>query len=183
MQKQLWASVVLVGLLAGCASGVKLDEVPVEDKSATTAPVAAPAVSTQPIASSPSGAQTGVASVVVDKSATGIGPAGIAHVVFFDYDSFVVRADARPVIESHARFLQANKQRKANLEGHTDERGGSEYNLALGQKRAEAVRQALSLLGVAESQLEAVSYGKEKPSASGSAEADLAKNRRVEIRY
>jgi len=94
-----------------------------------------------------------------------------------------VRAEARPVIESHARFLQANKQRKANLEGHTDERGGREYNLALGQKRAEAVRQALSLLGVPESQLEAVSYGKEKPAAQGSSEADLAKNRRVEIRY
>jgi len=104
-------------------------------------------------------------------------------VVFFDYDSFVVRAEARPVIENHARFLQTNKQRKANLEGHTDERGGREYNLALGQKRAEAVRQALSLLGVPESQLEAVSYGKEKPAAQGSAEADLAKNRRVEIRY
>jgi peptidoglycan-associated lipoprotein len=69
------------------------------------------------------------------------------------------------------------------LEGHTDERGGREYNLALGQKRAEAVRQALSLLGVPESQLEAVSYGKEKPAAQGAAEADLAKNRRVEIRY
>jgi peptidoglycan-associated lipoprotein len=87
------------------------------------------------------------------------------------------------VIESHARFLQSNKQRKANLEGHTDERGGREYNLALGQKRAEAVRQALSLLGVPEGQLEAVSYGNEKPAAQGGSEADLAKNRRVEIRY
>jgi len=112
-----------------------------------------------------------------------MGPAGVEHVVFFDYDSFVVRADARPVIENHARFLQVNKQRKANLEGHTDERGGREYNLALGQKRAEAVRQALALLGVSDAQLEAVSYGKEKPSAQGSAESDLAKNRRVEIRY
>ena len=110
-------------------------------------------------------------------------PVGVDHVVFFDYDSFVVRADARPVIENHARFLQANKQRKANLEGHTDERGGREYNLALGQKRAEAVRQALALLGVSDSQLEAVSYGKEKPAAQGSGESDLAKNRRVEIRY
>jgi peptidoglycan-associated lipoprotein len=182
MTKKLWVSLLMVGLLAGCASGVKLDDVPVEDKSATS-----PGVSTQGIATPSSGAQigaqTGVASVVVDKSGSGIGPVGIAHVVFFDYDSFVVRADARPVIESHARFLQANKQRKANLEGHTDERGGREYNLALGQKRAEAVRQALSLMGVPESQLEAISYGKEKPTAQGSAEADLAKNRRVEIRY
>jgi peptidoglycan-associated lipoprotein len=179
MKTQFLASALLVALLTGCASGVKLDDVPVEDRSAATSS----GVSTQAIGINPSGAQTGVASVVVDKSGTGIGPAGVAHVVFFDYDSFVVRADARPVIENHARFLQANKQRKANLEGHTDERGGREYNLALGQKRAEAVRQALSLMGVAESQLEAVSYGKEKPSAQGSNEADLAKNRRVEIRY
>jgi peptidoglycan-associated lipoprotein len=157
---------------------VKLDDVPVEDKSATSS-----GVSTQAIGTEQNTAQTGVASVVVDKSSTGMGPAGVAHVVFFDYDSYVVRAEARPVLESHARFLQANKQRKANLEGHTDERGGREYNLALGQKRAEAVRQALSLLGVADSQLEAVSYGKEKPAATGSSEEDLAKNRRVEIRY
>ena len=178
MKKSVWVGLLMVALLSGCASGVKLDDVPVEDKSATSS-----GVSTQGIGTNPSGAQTGVASVVVDKSGTGIGPVGVAHVVFFDYDSFVVRAEARPVIESHARFLQANKQRKANLEGHTDERGGREYNLALGQKRAEAVRQALSLMGVTESQLEAVSYGKEKPAAQGSAEADLAKNRRVEIRY
>jgi len=102
---------------------------------------------------------------------------------FFDYDSFVLRPEARPVIASHAQFLQANKQRKANLEGHTDDRGGREYNLALGQKRADAVRQALSLLGVPESQLEAVSFGKEKPLANGASEADQAQNRRVEIRY
>lgn len=178
MMKKFLASLLLVALLAGCASGVKLDDVPVEDKSATSS-----GASTQGIGNNPNGAQTGVAGVVVDKSASGIGPVGVAHVVYFDYDSFVVRAEARPVIENHARFLQANKQRKANLEGHTDERGGREYNLALGQKRAEAVRQALTLLGVPDSQLEAVSYGKEKPAAQGSAEADLAKNRRVEIRY
>ena len=91
--------------------------------------------------------------------------------------------EARSVIEKNAQFLQANKQSKAMLEGHTDERGGREYNLALGQKRAEAVRRALALLGVSESQIEAVSFGKEKPAASGSDEAALAKNRRVEIKY
>lgn len=175
MTKTFLSSMLLAALLAGCASGVKLDDVPVEDKSATSS-----GVSSQGIGN---GAQTGVAGVVVEKSGSGVGPVGVAHVVFFDYDSFVVRAEARPVIENHARFLQTNKQRKANLEGHTDERGGREYNLALGQKRAEAVRQALSLLGVSDNQLEAVSYGKEKPAAQGNSEADLAKNRRVEIRY
>ncbi|MBD8051190.1 peptidoglycan-associated lipoprotein Pal [Limnohabitans radicicola] len=177
MMKKLLGAMALVALLAGCASGVKLDDVPVEDKSATSS-----GVSTSGVGAGDSQASS-VAPVLADKSGSGIGPVGTAHVVLFDYDSFVVRADARPVIESHARFLQANKQRKATLEGHTDERGGREYNLALGQKRAEAVRRALSLLGVPESQLEAVSYGKEKPAAEGSDELSLAKNRRVEIRY
>ena len=177
MMKKLLSGMALVALLAGCASGVKLDDVPVEDKSATSS-----GVSTSGVGSGDSQASS-VAPVLADKSGSGIGPVGTAHVVLFDYDSFVVRADARPVIESHARFLQANKQRKATLEGHTDERGGREYNLALGQKRAEAVRRALTLLGVSDSQLEAVSYGKEKPAAEGSDELSLAKNRRVEIRY
>ncbi|WP_199227476.1 peptidoglycan-associated lipoprotein Pal [Limnohabitans sp. T6-5] len=175
--KKIWAGLVLVALLSGCASGVKLDDVPVEDKSASTSGSGVTAKGVD------MASQSGVSNVNADKTGSGIGPAGVAHVVYFDYDSFVVRAEARPVIENHARFLQANKQRKANLEGHTDERGGREYNLALGQKRAEAVRQALTLLGVPDSQLEAVSYGKEKPAAQGNTELDFAKNRRVEIRY
>ncbi len=182
MNKQIW-SVILVGaVLRGCASGVKLDDVPVEDKAATSAG-AGTGVAVQGIGAGQGGAQTGVPTVMVDAKTAGQGPVGVAHVVFFDYDSFVIRAEARPVIASHAQFLQANKQRKASLEGHTDERGGREYNLALGQKRADAVRQALSLLGVPESQLEAVSFGKEKLLAEGGTDVDQAKNRRVEIRY
>jgi len=91
MKKNLFASLLLVSLLAGCASGVKLDDVPVEDKAATSSGATA-----QAVGSEQNNAQTGVASVVVDKSSTGIGPVGVAHVVFFDYDSFVVRAEARP---------------------------------------------------------------------------------------
>ena len=182
MKKHFWSVWMVTVALAGCASGVKLDDVPVEDKSAKPS---ASGVGVQGIAAGQGGAQTtsSVAAVSVGQTAAGQGPVGIAHVVFFDYDSFVLRPEARPVIASHAQFLQANKQRKANLEGHTDDRGGREYNLALGQKRADAVRQALSLLGVPESQLEAVSFGKEKPLANGASEADQAQNRRVEIRY
>ncbi|TXI74946.1 MAG: peptidoglycan-associated lipoprotein Pal [Limnohabitans sp.] len=172
MRKTLFVTALLAALLAGCSSGVKLNDVPVEDKSASTSGVG-----------SGQNNASGVANVVTDKAGSGVGPAGVAHVVFFDYDSFVVKAEARPVIESHARFLQANKQRKAMLEGHTDERGGREYNLALGQKRAEAVQRALVLLGVPDSQIEAVSYGKEKPAAQGADEAAWAKNRRVEFKY
>jgi len=87
------------------------------------------------------------------------------------------------VVESHARFLRASQARKVMLEGHTDERGGREYNLALGQKRAEAVRRALGLLGVGDAQVEAVSFGEEKPAATGADEGAWAKNRRVEFKY
>ena len=86
-------------------------------------------------------------------------------------------------MEAQARFLRADPKRRAVLEGHTDERGGREYNLALGQKRAEAVARALALLGVNSSQVEAVSYGKEKPAVEGHDEAAWAKNRRVEVKY
>ena len=172
MRKTLFVTALLAALLAGCSSGVKLSDVPVEDKSA----------SASGIGDGQSNA-SGVANVVTDKAGSGIGPVGTAHVVYFDYDSFVIKAEARPVIESHARFLQTNKQRKAMLEGHTDERGGREYNLALGQKRAEAVQRALVQLGVSDSQIEAVSYGKEKPAAQGADEASYAKNRRVEFKY
>ncbi len=173
MRKTLFLTALLATLLAGCSSGVKLSDVPVEDKSA----------SATGIGSGQNNAQTGVANVVTDKAGNGIGPVGVTHVVFFDYDSFTIKAEARPVIENHARFLQTNKQRKAMLEGHTDERGGREYNLALGQKRAEAVQRALVQLGVSDSQIEPVSYGKEKPAAQGADEASWAKNRRVEFKY
>ena len=171
MRKTLFITALLAALLAGCSSGVKLNDVPVEDKSNA----ASSGINQNP--------GTGVTSVVTEKAGSGIGPAGVSHVVFFDYDSFVIKSEARPVIENHARFLQTNKQRKAMLEGHTDERGGREYNLALGQKRAEAVQRALVLLGVSDSQVEAVSYGKEKPAVQGADETAFAKNRRVEFKY
>ena len=103
--------------------------------------------------------------------------------VYFDFDSYVVKDEFKPVIEAHSQYLIKNTDRKIVIQGNTDERGGSEYNLALGQKRAEAVRRALNLLGVADSQIEAVSFGKEKPKATGSNEAAWAENRRADIAY
>lgn len=105
------------------------------------------------------------------------------RIVYFDFDSFVIRAEARPLIEAHARRLRADGKLRVALEGHTDERGGREYNLGLGQKRADAVRKALSLLGVSDNQMEAVSFGKEKPAVPGTSEAAMQENRRVEINY
>jgi peptidoglycan-associated lipoprotein len=111
------------------------------------------------------------------------GPQGVSRLVYFDFDSYVIKPEFQSLLEAHARFLKANPSRKVVLEGHTDERGGREYNLALGQKRAEAVRRALALLGVSDSQMEAVSFGKEKPAVEGHNEEAWAKNRRVEISY
>lgn len=166
-----------VVLIAGCASDVKLDEVPVVDAAGTSASQSG---------SEGAGAGVGssnVTSVDIGKSAQpGAMPAG-ARIVYFDYDSFVIKPEFQSLIETHARFIKAGKAHKVVIEGHTDERGGREYNLALGQKRAEAVRSALGLLGVSDGQAEAVSFGKEKPAVAGSDEAAMAQNRRAEISY
>jgi peptidoglycan-associated lipoprotein len=94
----------------------------------------------------------------------------------------VVKPEFQSVLEAHARFLRGNG-RNVVIEGHTDERGGREYNLALGQRRSEAVRRALGLLGVPDNRIEAVSFGKEKPAAQGNDEDAFARNRRAEIAY
>jgi peptidoglycan-associated lipoprotein len=159
-------------LMAGCGSSVKLDDVPVEDRSGAS--VAG--------ADSNAAGKNGVTSVDLDKSKLGTAPAG-PRIVYFDYDSYVVKPEFQSVVEAHARHIKADKNRKVAIEGHTDERGGREYNLALGQKRAEAVRRALGLLGVADSQVEAVSFGKEKPAVQGGDEAAWSKNRLAEISY
>ncbi len=193
------ASLTLV--LTACGSSVKLDTVPVEDKSAvavtasaaTAASDAAKAGAVSGAAASPAGTSGGAAGDAVAKST--VAPVDLskqsaaadalvrAKVIYFDYDSIVIKAEFQAVLEAHARFLRADKSRRVAIEGHTDERGGREYNLALGQKRAEAVRAALGLLGVSDAQMEAVSFGKEKPAAQGADEAALAKNRRAEISY
>jgi peptidoglycan-associated lipoprotein len=125
-----------------------------------------------------------VTPVQADPGATGaVGPANVPRILYFDYDSYVIKPEYQPVIESHARFLKSSNGRRVVLEGHTDERGGREYNLALGQRRAEAVRRALNLLGVPDSQMEAVSLGEEKPANAGSDESAWSQNRRAEIAY
>ena len=107
----------------------------------------------------------------------------LPRAVYFDFDSYVVKDEFRPVIEAHAKRLSADRKKRITVEGHTDERGGSEYNLALGQKRAEAVVKSLATLGAADNQLEAVSFGKEKPAVQGSDESAWSRNRRAEIAY
>ena len=175
MKRFVWA-LSLTAVLAGCASGVKLDDVPVVDKSGTSATTGSGAGNT-------GATQSAVTSVDLSgQNQSAAGP-NSGRIVYFDFDSYTVRSDDQSVIDANARYLKANNARRAVVEGHTDERGGREYNLALGQKRSEAVRRALTLLGVPDAQVEAVSFGKEKPAVQGSDEAAMAKNRRAEITY
>ena len=180
--KQIFLSVLVALMVSACGSSVKLDKVPVEDKSGTA--VSAITTDNNPNGADSSGvAKSGVASVDLDKAKEDAFMNSTTRVIYFDYDSFVIRSEFQSVIEAHAKFLKQNPNRKVSIEGHTDERGGREYNLALGQKRAEAVRKALILQGVSDSQLEAVSFGKEKPAVLGNTEEALEKNRRTEISY
>ena len=209
MKKIIW-SLLIVSLLAACASGVKLNDVPVEDKSgaqvnnsqnkdADKASKAANSASSSssnsanngnsgtasasnlPEAKQPSSPAPVNAPAAADAGMAG--PANAAKVIYFDYDSYIVKPEFQAVIEAHAQYLKANQRAKVSLEGHTDERGSREYNLALGQKRADAVRQSLTLLGVSAAQIESVSFGEEKPAVAGSDEAAYAKNRRAEFFY
>ncbi|MFN3437184.1 MAG: peptidoglycan-associated lipoprotein Pal [Acidovorax sp.] len=179
MIKRVTFALTVLALVAGCSSGVKLDDVPVEDKTATSTMGGA-----NTGANSGSTGQSGVAGVDLNQSGRdAAGPVGVSRIVYFDYDSYVIKPEFQSLIEAHSRFIKTGQGRKVMIEGHTDERGGREYNLALGQKRAEAVRRSLGLLGVQDGQMEAVSFGKEKPAAQGGTEDVHAQNRRVELSY
>jgi peptidoglycan-associated lipoprotein len=168
-----FASLAMLLLAAACSTPVPLENksnVPVETRSGTPAS-----------ATGSAGQGTAQSEVkTVDLSAPQVSAA--ARVVYFDFDSFAIRDDGRPVIDAEAKRLVATRAKRISIEGHTDERGGREYNLALGQKRAEAVGKALALLGVSDNQVEAVSFGKERPAVQGSDEAAWAKNRRAELK-
>jgi len=167
-----------VAVLAGCASSPRVEPLaPVENRGTGT------------ISGSGTGGQGAGASGVgssavtpVDTGRSADAGAGAGRIVYFDFDSFVVKDEYRSVVEGNARRLSADRKRRMIVEGHTDERGGREYNLALGQKRADAVVRSLVLLGAQDGQLEAVSFGKERPAESGNDEAAWAKNRRAELK-
>ena len=110
-------------------------------------------------------------------------PAGVGRLIYFDFDSSEIRPEFVAVIAAHAHALAANASIKVRLEGHTDERGSPEYNIGLGERRAQTVRRALLLQGVAEAQVATVSYGEERPAVAGQTEEAWAKNRRVEFIY
>jgi peptidoglycan-associated lipoprotein len=103
--------------------------------------------------------------------------------VFFDYDSTVIKDEFKPLVTAHAQYLVRNRSARMVIQGNTDERGSREYNIALGQRRADSVKQMMILLGAQEAQIESVSYGEEKPRASGKDESAFAQNRRGDIVY
>ena len=167
-----------VAALAGCGSTVKLDEpAPVETRSASPS---APPVASNANANPAPVAQSKV--VTVDLGAQLTAAVANQRVVYFDFDSYQVKGEFSGLLDAHAKRMNNDRKLALNLEGHTDARGGSEYNLALGQKRSEAVAKALGVLGVGAAQVEPVSFGKERPAAQGNDEAAWAKNRRVELK-
>ena len=177
--RQLLVTAGLAIALAGCSSPVKLDEngtAPVDARTGAGA------------GADGSGAGSGsrqVTPVTIDPRDALNDPASplAKRSIYFDFDSFTIREEYRGTLEAHARFLNTNRSIRVVIQGNTDERGTREYNLALGQKRAEAVRRALAALGVAEGQMEAVSFGEEKPRAAGSGEDAFAENRRADLAY
>lgn len=171
-----------VSVLVACGSSTKLNDVAVEDKTGKSV-ATGPASAASGAAGSEVGQRAVLPGTLDNAQSSAAGPANAAKVIYFDYDSYAIKPEFQAAVDAHARFLNANKTRKMAIEGHTDERGGREYNLALGQKRSEAVRRALALLGVGEAQMEAVSFGKEKPANTNADEAGWALNRRAEINY
>lgn len=164
-------SVLLIGLLSACASDTIKPTATAEDRSAAPAAAASAAVTSAVTNPNLNPILTDPKNILSKRS------------VYFDYDSYVVKNEYRPLVQAHAQYLRDNAGARVMLQGNADERGSREYNLALGQKRADSVRSAMTLSGAKESQIEAVSLGEEKPRATGHEEASWAENRRTDIRY
>ena len=182
------AALCVTLLVAACAQQIKLDDpAPVDARSATAAGSSGSGASASGIGSgttagSAIGSERPVAQFSIDPLNDPTSPLA-KRSVYFDFDSFVIRDEFRSTVEAHAKYLQANRTRRVIIQGNTDERGSREYNLALGQKRAEAVRRALNTLGVPDNQIEAVSLGEEKPRSGGTDESAWAENRRADLVY
>ena len=185
MNKIVWPVLLALTLSAcGTTGGTPAT---VEDRTGGTAPTAASTPSTGG-ADSTGVSGTGVTGSALPGSATTDprkDPASplSKRSIYFDFDSFVVKDEYRPVLEAHAGYLLARRDARVILQGNADERGSREYNLALGQKRAEAVRKALAVLGVNDAQMEAISFGEEKPRNEADTEAAYAENRRTDVVY
>jgi peptidoglycan-associated lipoprotein len=178
--KQLALCVLVAAMAAGCASSDTKDA-PVADISKGT-----PSTTAQGTTGSTSGVRPG-------GNLGGTAQAGddlrnpnsplAKRSVYFDYDSNAVKDDYRGLVTAHSRYMTGKGDTKIRIEGNADERGSREYNLALGQRRAEAVKRVMTVLGVPDSRIETTSYGEEKPKSNGHDESAWAENRRADIRY
>jgi len=175
--KKLLIGVSLAVLLAACASKEPIKETKVEDRSAATTTSTTPPPTTQ----GTQGQQSGTATRV-DPLKDPNNPLS-KRVIYFEYDKDAVKPEFTSLVQAHAAYLGQNRNRKIRLEGHADERGSREYNMALGQRRADAVRKAVAVLGVGNERVETISFGEDKPKSTGHDEAAWAQNRRVEILY
>jgi peptidoglycan-associated lipoprotein len=178
--KQIALCLLAAAVAAGCASKDPKDA-PVSDisKGASTASATTPGGSS---GSSTAQADRGAVTGMEDDLRSN--PKLAKRSVYFDYDSNAVKDEYRGLVQDHSRYMtSAKRDSKIRIEGNADERGSREYNLALGQRRAEAVKRVMTVLGVADSRIETTSYGEEKPKAPGHDEAAWAENRRADIRY
>ncbi|HUL55812.1 MAG TPA: peptidoglycan-associated lipoprotein Pal [Usitatibacter sp.] len=166
----LYAAIAVVA--AACASKEAKEESTVADKSSNVPTTQAQTGTSNVKPAQPQQPVTGIPDQLLAKRS-----------VYFDFDSNAVKDEYRGMIQAHSRFLADNRDKKARIEGNCDERGSREYNLALGQRRAEAVKKIMVVLGVADGRIETVSYGEEKPVAMGHDEAAWAQNRRADIKY
>ncbi|MEO8299436.1 MAG: peptidoglycan-associated lipoprotein Pal [Burkholderiales bacterium] len=179
LSRSLLLSLSIPALLAACSSTPPAAPAPAP---VAAAPVPAPAPAPAPAA--PAAApQSRVTSVVLPDYLDPKSAISTQRSVYFDFDRFDIKSEYTPVVELQGKYLAKNTALKVRVEGNTDERGGSEYNLALGQKRAEAVVKGLKVIGAGDGQMEPVSFGEERPAATGHDEAAWAKNRRVDIVY
>ena len=168
--KQLAIPALIALLIAGCSStpsGPEQGGAPVETRGGNVATVTAGGVDSSALPRE----LTDPKSILSKRS------------IYFDYDKYDVRAEYKDLVTAHAKFLANNRQFKMLVQGNTDERGSREYNLALGQKRADSIKKMLTLLGAREDQVESVSLGEEKPKSEGQNEAAWAENRRGDMLY
>jgi peptidoglycan-associated lipoprotein len=180
--KRIFLPLLVLGILGGCETmGVSDEKVATIEDRGTAQPAKQ--------AGTDGTTTSGLAGQPIDSKALGQDPRKdpasplSKRSIYFDFDSFVVKDEYRPVVEAHAAYLTGHRNARVVIQGNADERGSREYNLALGQKRAEAVKKALAILGAQEAQLEAISFGEEKPRQVGTTEQDYAENRRADIVY
>lgn len=173
------SAAVIVLALAACSS------TPTKENTSAAQPATGKAASAQPSATTGATSPKATQVATIDPRKSLKDPASILskRSVYFDFDKYEIKPPYQPIIDAHGKFLASYGREKVRIEGNADERGSREYNLALGQKRAEVVKKALILSGASEARIEAVSFGMEKPRALGHDEASWAENRRSDIRY